>query len=188
MKTIKNNQQIKNLQWKALEKNTICKTVVLDVTQQKSQSPEGDIGTYIVMDAPDWVTVIPVIEDDFLMVKQWRHGAQELSIEFPGGVIDKGESPDKAARRELQEETGYKTNHLEYLGSINPNPAIFSNHFHVFCATELENTLEQHLDNDEFVTFERIKIEEVIEKMGKPPYIHALMATALQYYCQKHMN
>ena len=96
------------LKWSEGQPETLLKTVVCNVTSRHNVSREGVEGDYIIMDAPDWAIVIAEKDDKFLMVKQWRHGEAALSIEFPGGVIDKGESPEEAARRELEEETGCK--------------------------------------------------------------------------------
>lgn len=167
------------LEWKIKGKKELLKTVVLSVNEIDSQAPDGSEGKYIVMDAPDWVIVIPVLGENFLMVRQWRHGNNSLSIEFPGGVINRGEKAEDAARRETEEETGYKAGKLTYLGSANPNPALMSNRVHFFAAEELEGTGIQHLDSDEFVEYMQIPQKEVFEKIGTEEYPHALMMSAL---------
>ena len=92
------------LRWKTGQKKTLLKTIVFDVTSRTNTYCDGErtvSGDYIVLDAPDWVIVIPETvstggdgqggqpQKEFYMVKQWRHGSECLSVEFPGGVIDK---------------------------------------------------------------------------------------------------
>ena len=119
------------------------------------------------------------------MVRQWRHGARELSLEFPGGVFEKGETPSLAAARELLEETGYEANTIDELGVFNPNPAIMSNRVHFFLARILAPPITQKLDEDEYLEVEIVPWEKVFRGMGKPPYIHALMAAAMSLYLAK---
>ncbi len=171
-----------NLIWHEQSRTELLKTPVFTVTQRESIGPDNQQGKFIVTEANDWVVVIPVKDENFLMVKQWRHGEKSLSIEFPGGVIDKGETPEHGARRELKEETGAEAGKLTYLGKMNPNPALFSNHLHVFCAENLLMTGKQNLDNDEFLNYTEIPQKEVFEKMGSAEYPHALMAAALARY------
>ena len=171
-----------SLVWKEGKKTTLLKTRVLDVTSIESTSSDGLKGDYVVMDAPDWVIVIPDAGKSFLMVKQWRHGERALSIEFPGGVIEAGEAPEKAAARELKEETGFRAAKLVKLGSMNPNPALMSNHVHVFAAFDLESTGKQQLDEDEYLHYFEVSKEEVYKKMGTKEYPHALMAAGLALY------
>lgn len=168
----------KDLEWTELNRKEILKTRVFTVTERESASPAGARGVYVVNEAPDWVIVIPVVGDSFLMVRQWRHGEKALSMEFPGGVIDKGEDPAVAAARELMEETSARAGRLTKLGMMNPNPALFANHVHVFLAEDLEFTGKQHLDSDEYVKYKTIDQREVLKNMGHGEYCHALMAAA----------
>ena len=170
------------LKWETQKTELLLKTVVFDVTKQTNKAKSGLTGDYIIMNARDWVIVIPEKADNFLMVKQWRHGEHALSVEFPGGVIDAGEEPETAARRELEEETGYKAGKLIKLGCVNPNPALFSNHVHIYLAQDLTATGKQHLDEDEYINFMEIPVDEVIEGMGTQEFPHALMGTALALY------
>ena len=170
------------LKWSTQKTEVLLKTVVFDVTKQTNTAKSGLTGDYIIMNARDWVIVIPEKDNNFLMVKQWRHGEHALSVEFPGGVIDEGEEAEVAARRELEEETGYKAGKLTKLGCVNPNPALFSNHVHIFLAEDLTATGEQHLDEDEYINYMEIPIEEVIDGMGTKEFPHALMGTALALY------
>jgi 8-oxo-dGTP pyrophosphatase MutT (NUDIX family) len=121
----------------------------------------------------------------FVVVRQWRHGLRELSLEFPGGVFEPGENPETAAARELQEETGYKPGTIRKIGEFSPNPAIMSNKVHFFLTDDLTDTGRQELDADEFVETELVDISEVMKGMGKPPFIHALMGSALVLYLQQ---
>jgi hypothetical protein len=69
---------------------------------------------------------------------------------------------------------------------MNPNPAIMSNRVHFFIAKDLIDTGKQDLDNDEFVDIELISAKEVIQSMGRPPYVHALMASALCFFMKSN--
>jgi 8-oxo-dGTP pyrophosphatase MutT (NUDIX family) len=144
----------------------------------------------MALDAADWTIVAPVLEKDgrkfFVMVRQWRHGAQELSLEFPGGVLEADEDASQAALRELEEETAYTAKKITKLGEMSPNPAIMNNRVHFFLAEDLSPVPSQHLDEDEYVDMELVPIEEVMENMGKTPYTHALMGTALALWRQNH--
>ena len=177
----------KSLLWTQGQAERLLTTPVLTVTQVPATSADGLKGDYIVMDAKDWCIVIPDRGSSFLMVKQWRHGERALSVEFPGGVIESGEAPEKAAARELLEETGCTAGKLTPLGTFNPNPALMSNHVHVFLAEDLHDTGRQHLDEDEYVAYFEEDKKEVLRNMGSKAYPHALMSAALMLYVQKKM-
>lgn len=176
------------LTWNVTQSEMLLHTPVFDVLAQKEVSAAGPAGTYVAMQAPDWVMVIPVLGEDFLLVRQWRHAARRITTEFPGGVRDGDEDPAEAARRELLEETGFRAETLTHLGSCCPNPALFSNTFHIYLARDLVPTGTQHLDADELLTYERRPIREVLAEYGTGEYTHALMGTALAFYLRDCLN
>ncbi len=170
------------LKWTTVSRRELLHTPVFDVLGQQERTAAGLEGEYIAIDAPDWVMVIPEYRGSFLLVRQWRHAAECLSLEFPGGVADGGEDPAAAAERELMEETGFKPKSLIRLGVVSPNPALFKNRYHVYLARDLVPTGEQKLDDDELLTYELMKIDDVIDAYGSGEFTHGLMGTALAFY------
>lgn len=171
------------LKWRILGERLLLRTRVFDVTGRREEAAEGGIGgEYISLKSPDCVVIMPEYEGDFVLVRQWRHGAGRLTTEFPGGVIDRGEDPETAARRELLEETGFAAGKMTLLGSCSPNPALFSARFYCFLAEELTPTGQQHLDSDELVEVLRMPVGEVVASCGSEDFCHAFMGTALAFY------
>ncbi|MDR1857857.1 MAG: NUDIX hydrolase [Treponema sp.] len=178
-----------SLVWKEEGRKRISDFRIFSVNESYCRSPDDRLRTYTVIDSADWAIVVPVLETpqgkQFVMVRQWRHGSRCMSLEFPGGVFEPGENPLEAAARELLEETGYQPGSIRKIGEFSPNPAIMSNRSHFFLAEDLVNTGRQALDADEFVEVELVSEEAVIGGMGKPPFIHALMGSALVLYLQQ---
>jgi 8-oxo-dGTP pyrophosphatase MutT (NUDIX family) len=189
--------------WKEESREKVFDSRVFSVYESRCRLPDDELRAYTVIDAPDWAIVVPVLETpqprtevrqdrgspllgrQFVMVRQWRHGSRSMSLEFPGGVFEPGENPEDAAARELQEETGYRPGSIRKIGEFSPNPAIMSNKVHFFLAEDLVDTGKQELDADEFVEIELVDIDEVKMGMGKPPFVHALMGSALVLYLQR---
>jgi 8-oxo-dGTP pyrophosphatase MutT (NUDIX family) len=119
--------------------------------------PSGQERDFVVIDAPDWINVVPLTADgNVVMIRQFRHGVRQLTLEIPGGMIDPGESPDDAAARELLEETGYRGEALRKLVSTFPNPAVQNNTLHCFVAENVRRVAAPRPDE-----FERIEVVEV---------------------------
>lgn len=183
-------KKFKNILWKPVETSTLFETRVCTICSKKSISPEGVTKTFTSLKAPNWVIIVPVLkakngEDNFIMVKQWRHGAEAAFNEFPGGVIDASEKPEDAAARELAEETGRTATTLKQLAELSPNPAIMENKCYIFYAEVSTTAVEQKLDEDEFVNAYTIPVKQVIRDMGLPEYGHAIMNAALFLYLRE---
>ena len=184
----------KQLIWTEEKRKQVFNCNVFSIWESYCSPPEthikrGKAKVFSVLEARDWVMVIPVIDSpngkQFVMVRQWRHGSQSLSLEFPGGVLEPGETPEDAAMRELHEETGYMPKNIRKLGELSPNPAIMSNKIHFYLAEDLKNGGKQYLDEDEYVEIALVDTEGVIQGIGEKPYIHALIGTAIALYQKK---
>ena len=180
------------LAWNEEGRKKVFDCRIFSIRESYCRSPENELRTYTVIDAADWVIVVPVLDTpqgkEFVMVRQWRHGSYSLSLEFPGGVSEPGEDPIDAAAREMLEETGYKPGRIRKIGEFSSNPAIMSNRTHFFLAEDLVDTGKRALDSDEYVETELVNIDDVINGMGQPPYIHSLMGSAMALYLQSALQ
>ncbi len=181
-----------DIAWTETGRERLFNTRVFDLAEARCRSPDGREALFNIIEAQDWGIVIPVFEHadgySFLMVRQWRHGSQCESIEFPGGVIERGEDPADGVRRELMEETGYRCEELELLSSMNPNPAIMANTVHIYLARGLSLAGAQDLDENEYLNVLTVPEKELILQNGKPPYIHAIMSAALGLWLQRRLQ
>jgi len=171
------------LPWTTLSRKEVYRAGVFTVFEQTSLGPEGRQGRFSVLDARDWAVVVPLVgrgaDAQFLMVRQYRHGSDRSSLEFPGGVVEKDEAPERAAARELAEETGWIPGTIWHAGTVFPNPAIQSNRFHVYVAIDPYPAIGRNLDEHEVVDALLIPAGKVREGMGEGELSHALMVTAL---------
>ena len=176
------------LVFRPLEDKRLHHTPIFDLVSRTSLSPSGRKGDYVVIDAPDWVNVVAVVEDAenrpcFLMVRQFRHGSSQLYWEFPGGMVDPGELPSSAAERELLEETGYRARALKLLGHTNTNPAFMTNQVWCFLAEDAARFTENlELDPGEHLRVGLIPVEKAVASMGSGEFGHGVMMMALFWW------
>jgi 8-oxo-dGTP pyrophosphatase MutT (NUDIX family) len=175
------------LEWKEIRREKLLEGSIFNICRARRRSSEGTEGDFIILEAPDWVTVIPVFSDEgknrrFLMVEQYRHGSGKVTVEFPAGTVEEGEDPLSTAGRELLEETGYRASRLIPLGDVSPNPAFMNNRVHFFLATGLEKTGEQSLDEHEQIHCSLHAEEEVRRRMGTDGFDNGVMLMALEFY------
>jgi ADP-ribose pyrophosphatase len=135
-----------------------------------------------VLESTDWVNVIPITPaNEVVLVRQFRHGVRDCTLEIPGGMIDADEPPLVAARREMIEESGYDSERIEGLGAIHPNPAIQSNRCHSFVAYDVERRHAPHFDSTEETEVVLAPLAEIPELIRAGAITHALVVVAFHW-------
>ena len=176
--------------WAIHDTQSIHQTRVFTLLEQRSSSiinPEKE-GVFSVLDAPDWVNVIAITPDDHVvMIRQYRQGTRDITLEIPGGMVDPGEDFMTAGLRELKEETGGVGVHAEQIGVVAPNPAIQRNH----CGTILVRDVilgEQELEGNEEIEVVLYPLSEVNNLIRSGEITHSLVIAAFHYYHLYKMN
>ncbi len=139
------------LVWRRERSEPVADCRVFKVRRDHSADPRGErLHDFYVIEAPDWINVIPLTkENEVVLIEQYRHGTEGVSLEIPGGMVDPGETPVETAARELFEETGYEAAEVVFLGKTRPNPAIQDNWIHTFLARGVEYRQEPANDSTE---------------------------------------
>jgi 8-oxo-dGTP pyrophosphatase MutT (NUDIX family) len=150
---------------------------VFKVRRDSSQDPRtGRTHDFYVIEAPDWINVVPLTTSgEVILIEQYRHGAGELSLEIPGGMLDAGESPAEAAGRELVEETGYAARELIFLGRTRPNPAIQDNWIHTFLARGCEYRHEPLCEGTEHTVVRLAPLADIPRLIREGAITHSLV-------------
>lgn len=170
--------------WKVLESEYLIRRPWLTARRDRAELPDGRINNeYYVLEYPDWVNIIAVTEDgDIVLERQYRHGLGNTCYELPCGVIEEGETPLEAAKRELLEETGYAGGKWEEWMTLSPNPATSNNLAHSFLAVGVKKVAGQSLDATEDIEVHLKSPEYVRELLENNQILQALMAAPLWKY------
>ncbi|PZE22021.1 NUDIX hydrolase [Paenibacillus xerothermodurans] len=132
---------------------------VISVHVDTVQLPNGAMSTREIVRHPGAVAVLALLDDRMLVVEQYRKPLERSQIEIPAGKLEPGEDPAEAAKRELEEETGYRCANLKHLSSFYTSPGFSDEILHLYVAEHLvEGNI--HLDEDEFLECEAITLEQ----------------------------
>ena len=170
--------------WEKLGHTSVAQTRIFELQSARFRHPvrrtERD---FVTIASPDWVNVIALTpEQHLVLVRQFRFGTEEFSLELPGGIIDLGEDPVAAGGRELREETGYVGEAARAIGSVHPNPAIMSNRCHFGLVSQAMASAPMDWDADEEIEVVTLPVDEVLALARNGGITHALVLNALLFF------
>ena len=172
--------------WTYEERNPPTDAGVFRLHLLRAQSPRTGAERRIsVLEAGDWINVVALTpKNEVVFVRQFRHGTRRFTLEIPGGMVDKGETPDHAAARELREESGYAGDAPMLLGIVAPNPAILNNRCHTYLFENCIRIGEPELDQGEDIEVLTQPLCDVPALISAGSIDHALVICAFWWLSQ----
>ncbi|HEU5077857.1 MAG TPA: NUDIX hydrolase [Opitutaceae bacterium] len=167
--------------WQRLTEKVVAATRIFELTSVLFRHPVRKVeGDFVVIKAPDWVNVVALTQDrQMVLVKQFRFGIDDISLEIPGGIMELGEDPLRTALRELEEETGYRGTGARLLGVVHPNPAIQSNRCHLVFVENVVKSSQLNWDQHEELEVLTAPVDRVYEWAAAGKITHSLVLDAL---------
>ena len=169
--------------WKLLDKQLLIDTPMFEM--YRYHLLHGDKKTehnFFIIETFNWVNIIPITpEGNIVLIRQYRAGSDSITLEIPGGVMDKDEDPIMTARRELEEETGYINGQYELLGTAYPNPAFLKNKIHFVLARDVVPQGNVNFDPSEYIETEVVPLSDIPRLIAGGQICHALAITAFVY-------
>ena len=170
--------------WKHIEDQIYDTFPIFKLIRSRRKNPITDKEIdFVRVEGLDWVNVLAFTENnEVVLVRQYRHGREEYTLELPGGCIEQGESPANSGKRELLEETGYSANELQELGMIYPNPAMYAINNYFFVARGVQKVAGQALDDGEDIKVVTIPFKELLEMIKDGRFKHGMSISAIGLY------
>jgi ADP-ribose pyrophosphatase len=143
---------------------------VVNLERDTVRFPDGSVGTLEMLRHPGASAVLPFLDDPaspdprVVLIRQFRHAADGFIWEIPAGRLDPGEAPEACARRELEEEAGYRARGLRALTTIYTTPGFTDERIHLFLAHDLEEGAH-HREADEFMEVHRLTWSDVMARV-----------------------
>ncbi len=144
----------------------IYKGKILTLFKDSVEMENGRNTTREIVIHKDAVCILPVKDDNLILIKQFRYPLGNNIIEIPAGIIEKNEDPYSAARRELKEETGYVSSNMEKIISFYSSPGFTNEKLHLFIARDIIPG-EQELDTDEDIELIEISLNKSIDMITR---------------------
>lgn len=174
--------------WRELGRAQVADCRIFTVERSTAWSPvDSAPHAFHRIHSVDWAQILPItVDGNAVLVRQYRHGAQRVTLEMPGGLIDPGEDPATAALRECLEETGYRARAALSLGAVSPNPALFTNRLHCFYATGAEPERAVQNTGTELTEVVLVPVGDLEGLLVSGEIDHALVAATMWRYLYLH--
>lgn len=174
---------MKSLEEKTLHTEQIFSGRVISLQVEEVELPNGKTSKREIIKHPGAVAIIAITDDEkIVMVEQYRKALERNIIEIPAGKLEKDEEPKGCAIRELEEETGYECESIDWLISFYTSPGFADELVHLYVATGLKKKIDAAaLDEDEFVNVVEVSLGEAVELMKDQKIYDAKTAFAVQY-------
>jgi 8-oxo-dGTP pyrophosphatase MutT (NUDIX family) len=151
--------------WERLRSERLLETPYFALRSDRLRLPDGEIkDPYYVVERPDAAIIFPLTrEGEVVLVRQYRPPLQRMELGLPAGLVEEGERPEAAARRELLEETGYSGDEWEPLGSLASSPSLKDNWAYLFLARGVEASAPPDPDEHELVETVKVPAEDLLD-------------------------
>jgi len=174
--------------WKLIASKQDRSYRVFSLRTDRARSPRtGKEHDFYILESSPWVNVIPITpKNEVVLIRQYRHGIREITLEIPGGLVEQADTPEKAAAKELHEETGYRESAMVPLGKVYPNPAIQNNACYTFLAVNVFPDGNQEQDEKEDIEVLLRPLPEIPRLIREGEITHALVLAAFYRFYMEY--
>lgn len=186
---MQNHSESRLSKWQKRQEQELIDCKIFRVMTRELYHPVRDTSAeFYIIDSRPWVNVLAITEDQqVVLVRQYRFGSEQFSLEPPGGVFEPDESPIEAGARELLEETGYSGDNARIIGQVYPNPAILNNHCYFVLVENARRTHDTAWDEHEEIEVVTMPWQEAVALAASGQISHSLAVCAL-FYLQAHLS
>lgn len=171
-----------NLFEKTLSSETVYKGSIFNVEKLAVLLPDGNTSSRDVIRHNGGIGILAQKDNGkFILVEQFRKPIDSVLLEIPAGKLEKGEDPKECAFRELEEETGYKANHIEFLGKIVMAPGFADEYIHLYYATNLSKGIIGG-DDDEFINVHEFYLDEINDLINEGKIFDSKTISGIKMY------
>ncbi|MCH2147886.1 MAG: NUDIX hydrolase [Phycisphaerales bacterium] len=170
---------------RAIQRTSVYESRIFSVEECRFTTQEGVDVDRSVVRHPGAVLIVPILPDgQLVMIRNWRVALEQSLWEFPAGTLEPDEPPVESAGRELTEETGYRADSIEFLGSFYTSPGFADELMHVFVATGLKAG-QQVLEAHEEITVESKTWQEVRSMVNDGTLVDGKSLAAIQLWSMR---